>query len=1171
MFLRVPGVKTWREAILLGVIDEGALSRPTTVWPSQGGAFWVTWGDPAGSENPPSGSLASLVPNKTNLLEQLGIQVRQNPPVGKPRHLDALWCLFGPQPQGEMPRGAFPSLAPTPAVYNRVVAPPVVLRFPSVEAALPFVREILQGMAPGQLTHALAGGLYWLKASGLSRFHRLGLVQAGEEGAVSFRRSASGLWVEEGFVHPLEDRLRFGDNALILVDSANRLISLDPGAFHPVEASVNWCWEPTTKWTGETLEGRFPLILTPGLVPESRSEVDSVPDLWIVKSEELPNLQAWLMEVTPEVREAFRFGVVKGSAGVVRFLLLRFREVSWVNLGAIPGHPFARSSLVGGLTLPWKTRLEPNPGPLILRRLLGLNEPGRMAWVESGPDGVLLGNTFEDAVLGSWESIAQFGLETKLEVWRPWVKEFTFAWETLPLVDRSPPPGQLGGDYPAGPSPVDMRQVRSLFPESELEGANRPCPSPSKRPKKVSRSSEKPANPPATHTPPAQPLTLPLPGEKDSRPSMQWLERWGESSGSWVDAQRIEICRELARAWAKERQPAWAAKAWMMAASMDQSDPWDGPEGLSVLRFWHQSLAPRHGLGQEPGFSAALSQAGREEVQPERLAWLLTGVILESKSGKSPFLTVDSFHGLMKVVRQGGNQTSQRLLLAFWKELGRIQGDPLVVVRGLERQLVGLMEVGLQPREEWPGPLWMRLGNQAGSTNVGQILDHLENQIREWLKTVGQSETTCHTSAMVKWCFAYGFARLGEADRARELAQSASQGMRQGELSSLVSQAFQFRVEQAILGQGAMGPLPGDWLEKVARLGGVKAFPLDYTREFSQILEPHQAIHPFRGIVQKSKLEGISDPNQLGQACWEMGRALQDGPGASESWLEILDRILLVPGSHAVDILVWATRHITGLEANSADFARLGARLLVAHAFFQKSHDEFRDLWVKRVSNPALISSWAGGGSAPGMNRELFAFFQRRVGLLVHLEGTDSVKPLLDSLEKGIEAMPAHSLSSHLRFLQRAARLRFFPLEADATHWEELENALKQESTQLARFTQRRNEPWSTHCCKLISYVAALGAAGPGRMAAKVDEILRWLIPLKDHFATSPEQSSKQGEVLRYHRYQVEWIEALVLSVIGSVEPKTSAWLLADEDLIRTDLRKALREASALLGSGRGV
>lgn len=63
----------------------------------------------------------------------------------------------------------------------------------------------------------------------------------------------------------------------------------------------------------------------------------------------------------------------------------------------------------------------------------------------------------------------------------------------------------------------------------------------------------------------------------------------------------------------------------------------------------------------------------------------------------------------------------------------------------------------------------------------------------------------------------------------------------------------------------------------------------------------------------------------------------------------------------------------------------------------------------------------------------------------------------------------------------------------------------------------------------------------------------------------------KTGEVLRYHRYQVEWIEALVLSVIGSVEPKTSAWLLADEDLIRTDLRKALREASALLGSGRGV
>jgi hypothetical protein len=105
-----------------------------------------------------------------------------------------------------------------------------------------------------------------------------------------------------------------------------------------------------------------------------------------------------------------------------------------------------------------------------------------------------------------------------------------------------------------------------------------------------------------------------------------------------------------------------------------------------------------------------------------------------------------------------------------------------------------------------------------------EALAGLYKLARDWLKDApGATSPTAQTPAYVDLIFAFGLARLGEGDAARDLLARARLALGdKDEAHRLLCGAFEYRVRQALDGKPHTGPLPDDHLV----FGGWPSYPL---------------------------------------------------------------------------------------------------------------------------------------------------------------------------------------------------------------------------------------------------------------------------------------------------------------------------------------------------------
>ncbi|MCI0456773.1 MAG: hypothetical protein L0Z62_07325 [Gemmataceae bacterium] len=128
----------------------------------------------------------------------------------------------------------------------------------------------------------------------------------------------------------------------------------------------------------------------------------------------------------------------------------------------------------------------------------------------------------------------------------------------------------------------------------------------------------------------------------------------------------------------------------------------------------------------------------------------------------------------------------------------------------------------------------------------------LPDRIRRWIRANPCKDATgrtneVETEAYAHLILAFGLARLGEGQIARELHARAREVLSGGdEVHTSLLQAFSHRIRQALEGKPPSGPFPREQLEYLEAMDSIARYKVDRLRQYSRILEPHEEINPYR-------------------------------------------------------------------------------------------------------------------------------------------------------------------------------------------------------------------------------------------------------------------------------------------------------------------------------------
>jgi hypothetical protein len=206
-----------------------------------------------------------------------------------------------------------------------------------------------------------------------------------------------------------------------------------------------------------------------------------------------------------------------------------------------------------------------------------------------------------------------------------------------------------------------------------------------------------------------------------------------------------------------------------------------------------------------------------------------------------------------------------------------VGGDRLGLARTRDRILAKLHH-GLSLERDVP--TFLRFLGQTGGAKGDpalRLVSVLEDLLKHFEKTARKRSAVeadpAMTRAYVLFVFAYGFARLGAADRARALRTTAAGLLPQGKaVHGYLTRAFSSRIEQALEGLPAETPLSPEIQAELASLEKFLRYKVDRLRQASSILEPQEHLDPIGAFTRADKdprgaefagLRGMTDPGKL--------------------------------------------------------------------------------------------------------------------------------------------------------------------------------------------------------------------------------------------------------------------------------------------------------------------
>ncbi len=690
------------------------------------------------------------------------------------------------------------------------------------------------------------------------------------------------VWTEVGFEHPLDMAIGMPESGMVLVLGDGQWWRLPDGSWTDIDSLV----EPANLPVAGKIIAMGSLPKVQVTLTLARSARPEAPTMFVLRSDAndlrgnaLKQVES-LVRGLPEAQLENILFVV--SSGMV---VLRARPGREANTGALPGLPFARVHDMPNLFAPAGMTVEPPLRRDRLRTWLA-PDPDVVTWLEPSGKGFTQLSVLEASFrpLGDWVEYVIDGAAQTLETWS---RSATFDFAAFAIAEDAVP-----------------REASEAATRERHEEENKPSRS-RRRTEVRAPSRELPielsrAGGLAVHIEvPSSPSQLEA---MIAREEAEFLELDAEAESP----QRRTAWTRLAELYARGQRPRDAGMAWAHSLWEAGAD-----ESKLVAARWSETAGSR--------FDALLQQSS-PNVEQTRAA--VAGLSAAAATGNAAVASrvaewsafLDKFDDDLDV-------------RSFW--LGRVAlsklsgGDKLGLARARDRVLTRLQR-GLSLDRDVPRVLRVTGQNIAGgagtdrANRVGTQLEALLKAFDETQRKRSPVEAPLNlTRAYVHFEFAWGFARLGNPDRARALRDSGLAALdRKMPVHHYLTRAYVARIEQALEGASPETPLVSDINALLSGLEAFLRYKVDRLRQSSMVLEPQERLDPIASFWRSSQnaggeelatLRGIRDPAELLKAIEARSLVAADPQLNPDERARLLDSLLdflpQLPESQALPLL----------------------------------------------------------------------------------------------------------------------------------------------------------------------------------------------------------------------------------------------------------------------------
>jgi hypothetical protein len=250
-------------------------------------------------------------------------------------------------------------------------------------------------------------------------------------------------------------------------------------------------------------------------------------------------------------------------------------------------------------------------------------------------------------------------------------------------------------------------------------------------------------------------------------------------------------------------------------------------------------------------------------------------------------------------------------------------GDSLGLARARDRVL-SRVQAGLSLDRDVPRLLRVMGQGTAAGAGTGRAM-RVSGQLEALLKAFEETPRKRSaveappqfTQAYVSLEFAWGFARLANADRARQLLAKALGPLdRKDPVHNYLTRAYEARIGQALEGVAPSTPLAPEINALLTGLESLDRYKVDRLRQFSQVLEPQERLEAISAFWRNARdsrgeelgaLRSLRDPSELLKAIQSRMGAAGDAQLAVEERVRLIDGLLdylpQLPESQALPLL----------------------------------------------------------------------------------------------------------------------------------------------------------------------------------------------------------------------------------------------------------------------------
>jgi hypothetical protein len=669
---------------------------------------------------------------------------------------------------------------------------------------------------------------------------------AGMRAFVPTPAGQSRVWTELGFEHPLVQVLKPGGKELLLIYGDGR-----------------WLRIPDERWTDlyQLVDLALPVasVAVPASPPPERLSVtlrlgwctpQKQPLLWVLRKDAAREMDALVQSLPDVVAERLLFA----ASGDTVIVTARAGTETPPEL-VLPSESYVPLAGFQNLFLPADRLIEP---PLRRERLRDLlaPDPERLFWLAPDAEGPAF--TLESIARDAFQPLSEwidYIVHSNAPALEPWVRSATFEFEPYESIGA-----EWGAAPPEEPPPEPeprhaQGRQRQSGPETDIR-----VPAPTR---------ERAAKAPPA---PVEALRLTSFSASEEEKRLAAVERtFLESKAPSDDPSRQQLWLEMAQIQTRLGRGREAGLCWTRAL-------WELPaDDTSLLGQWLEAEAHLRGT-PSTGLAAALLTRTRPSRDETRA---LTACVVQVAATPGLAGTLDP-HAAQIWLDTHDDDLDVRSLWLARVSLARLAGgDQLGLTRAHDRVMARLQR-GLSLEREVPAFLRFSSRTTSDLAGAGQLVQTLEKLLKKFESTTRKRSPVEArpelTRAYVRFAFAYGMARLGNAERARSLRTEAVQALEAKDpVHGFLSRAYGARIDQALEALPLGTPLPVPIAAELDKLEPYPRYVVEQIRELSTILEPHESTDAFSGYVRThagagdmrgpefAGLRGLTDTDQIGR------------------------------------------------------------------------------------------------------------------------------------------------------------------------------------------------------------------------------------------------------------------------------------------------------------------